>query len=99
MNEINEQIQVLIGKRIVRAEWTGNLPVDDNEGYLLTFDDGSQVLFSWYRAYDCIGVIHELHTAQQSEEQMKNGLHPCRCSVYQLENFGCQCEAREKGTR
>jgi len=68
MSEFTDQIQPIVGRYIVRAEWTGNLSIDD-EGYLLTFDDGSQILFSWYRAHDCVGVLHELRPAKQSVEQ------------------------------
>jgi len=75
MSELNEQIQQIVGRRIVRAEWVGNLSIDDNEGYLLTFDDGSSVLFSWYQAYDCVGVLHEIHAAQHSVQ--RTGLGQC----------------------
>ncbi len=66
MANYTEQIQPIVGRRVIRAEWTGGLPIDDGEGYLLTFDDGTQILFSWYQAYDCIGVIHDLRQTQQA---------------------------------
>lgn len=91
MSETNEQIQVLVGKRIVRAEWTGSLPIDDNEGYLLTFDDGSQVLFSWYRAYDVTGVAHELNTSGISLSNRSYICETCGAIDMFLEDVCMEC--------
>lgn len=85
MSSRDEEIQVIAGKTVVKAEWTGSLSIDDDEGYLLTFDDGSQVLFSWYQAYDCIGVLHEIRAQNAAAK-------PCTCNAYQLENYGCKCQ-------
>ena len=64
MNTIQEEF---FKERKIKIEWTGCLPIDEDEGYLLTFEDGSKVLFSYYQSYDCVGSALEIIEKREKE--------------------------------
>lgn len=65
MSNFNNAIRDIVGKQITDVEWTGSLP--DEEGYLLTFSDGTKILFSWYSNFDCSGVSYEIFQKEIEE--------------------------------
>lgn len=53
----------LIGKIITNVEWLGSLSIDDEEGYKLTFSDGSAIIFGYWQEKDCTSAEYIIKRA------------------------------------